>query len=128
MRKAEYFLIVGLVLMNFVAASVVEAFGTGFTTPYGGRVTATTAGNIFCYPGGTGPITISPVGSSPSAFYYFPMYNTKGSHTAPTSSKYVLGNTLPQMVGSCYQQDGPVQVPYPAYKTTLYGVSQYKKY
>ncbi len=122
MRKIELFLGVMLVVGNLLIAQSVDAIG--ITTPFGGRVTATTLGNTYCVPGGTGPVSINPVGSFPPMVYYFQSYNTQGSHTAPSSGRYVLGNKMPLMVGSCYDDDGVVQTPHPAYRVTLFGVSK----
>lgn len=121
MRKTELFLGVMLVVGNLLIAQSVDAIG--ITTPFGGRVTATTLGNTYCYPGGTGPVSINPAGSFPPMVYYFQSYNAQGSHTPPSNSRYVLGNKMPLMVGSCYDQDGPYQIPHPAYRVTIYGVS-----
>ncbi len=124
MKKLEYISLVFLLGLNFLTAQFVQSASIGLTTPFGGRVTATTMGNTYCYPGGTGPITINPAGKSATSPYYYQSYNTEGSRTAPTSGRYVLGNKMPLMIGSCYDQDGPYQIPHPAYRVTLYGVSK----
>lgn len=115
MKYAIFSLVVilaGLALMNTHSAL---AIGQSF----GGKISSTTYANVYCT-GGTGPVSIQPVGTAASSYYFFPI-SIKGS--SPQSSKQFLGKYSGSS-SNCIQDDGIEKHTFPTINVTLYKISQ----
>ena len=102
-----------LILPYITNAATMSSF-----KPFGGRITMTQIANVTCP--GTGPITISPVGSSLSG----PFWAMPGKGGSISSGAWVLGLHNQSTDTSCQQQNGPTRTPYPAYKWYIYATSR----
>jgi hypothetical protein len=116
---AQAFLFAFILLAAYAATNPAFAAGPGLLTrPFGGYVITTNAPLVACI-GGTGPVTIAPVGGAPAGPYYFPY----GLNGIPTPGKWVLGNYSLIMSSAC-KTTTPPPVVVPTFKATLYGLSR----
>lgn len=106
----------GVSFTLFSAVRVVQAFGP---LPFGGKVISSYTPGIAC--GGTGPVTITPVGFFPPTPYYIAP-GTPAGYGKALPGDWILGLYSPTALPTCFTTSFP-PLPFPALPVLLYGVS-----
>lgn len=104
-------------------SSILSSFSSVMNTPFGGKITSTSKGNVTCT-GGTGPISLQSANTSGNGKEYIALSSGNKTSNQVRNNAYILGNHQMTSANYCYTQVGPYRIPYTITPTNFYGVGK----